>query len=216
MQHRQIVFTTLLPTNQYPPETIQPTVRSLHHPTPSAKSRLLPQRLRLFPTRSDMQRVMKFMGDCRHFVTDITGVQTQMLPMISPHLRSFDRYAPQCRFHQSAVMPIRSRHFNAKRNPVTVGQQAAFGADFFAIRRIVADFFPHPAVPSSSRRPLPATSRRFLFSCRIQSIRSSTIVETNPPRSIPEIASGRSSRNKFPSRRGLSIGSRCMRRREWR
>jgi len=216
MRHCQIVFATLFPANQYPAKTVQPAMSSLHHPTTCSKTNLFPQRLRLFTARTDMQRVMKFICDPHHFVADVSGIQAQMLSMITPHLRPFDRNAVQCRFHQTTVMPVRSRDLDAEWNAFTIGQQTTFSACFSAICRIITDFFPRRAVLSSSLHPSPATSREFLFYYRTQLARSSTIVETNPPWSIPETASGRSSRSKFPSRRGLSIGNRYERRTGWR
>ena len=107
MQHGQVVFRTFLPANQYPPKTVQPTMCPLNHPAAGPESGLITQGLGLFTTRPNMQRVLKLLGKCCHFVTDITCVQTQVLSMIRSHLRSFDRYAHQCRFHQAQVIALR-------------------------------------------------------------------------------------------------------------
>jgi len=216
MQHRQIVFTTLFPANQYPSEAVQPTMRSFYHPTSSSESGLLSQRLRLLTAWSNMQCVVKLIGDCRDLVAGITCIQTQVLAMVRPYLRTFYRDALQRRFHQLAVMAIRPGHFDAKRNAFTVGQKTAFGACFSAVGRISSDFFPRPAVLSSSLRPSPATSKQFLDSCRIPRARFSTIVETGLPGPTPETSNERSNRNKFPSRQGLSIGSRYEQQTKWR
>ena len=216
MQHCQIVFATLLPADQYPTKTVQPAMSSLHHSATGSESDLFSQHLRLLTTRTNMQRVMKLICNCRHFVAGIARIQTQMLSMIRSYLRPFDRDALQCRLDQPAVMAVRPRHFNAEWNAFTISQQTTFCACFSTVCRVITDFFPRQEVLSSSLRPLPAISRRFLFSYRTQSAQSPTIAETNPPRSIPETSSERSIRSKFRSHRGLSIGNQCERRTGWR
>jgi hypothetical protein len=56
MQQPQIVGRLLLPADQYPAETVHPTVRPLHHPPASLVARLPLDRLRLLPPRPQVQR----------------------------------------------------------------------------------------------------------------------------------------------------------------
>src|SRR5215212_5603733 len=216
MEHRQIVHRFLFPTDQDPPETVQPTVRPFHHPTPRLVARFPLDRLRFFPTAANVGGVAELEQQVPHFLVIIALIQAQSLRLLGGWFRTRDRDALQGRLRQFEVVAVRPVHDQAQRDATPVGEQAALHPPLRPIGGIGTGFFPRPRAPWSSPRPWPATPSRCRRVLRSLTSRLPTSGRRRRPRPTPGSGDGHYYWSRCRWRSGHSIGSQSAARREWR
>ena len=216
MNHRQVIFRFLFPSDQDAAKAIHPAMGSLHHPTTRLEAGLSFDRLRFLTACLDVGRITELLDQIAHRVIVITFVQAHPLRMASAGLGAFDRNTLQRRLDQLAVMPIGAVNRQANRYAAGFRQQTAINAFFGPIRGIGAGFFPRPAGLLSSRRPSTATTSRCLLIYRNLPKPIPTASKTPRPGSILETASGPCCWNTSPFRLTRSIGNRFAGRKRFR
>ncbi len=148
MKHGHVVVSLLLPTDQQTAETVQPGVRSLHHPTACAvmgNSLLL---VLLLPARFDGRRVAPEIDEPPNAGIVIPFVCTKMLLNLRQRVGTWHHHAVECRADQAHVMHIGAGHDHRQRYAVAIRKQASLRARFAPIGRVSSGFFPRRAVPS--------------------------------------------------------------------
>src|SRR5262245_29969359 len=119
-------------------------MRAFHHPATGFKTGFLLQRLGLFPPRTDMGREAKLRQQFPHFVIVIPFVQTHPLRGLGRWVGPLYGDAFNGLPSQLEIIPIRAIHGQTDGHAMAVGEDAAFGADFAAIRGVLAHLFPPP------------------------------------------------------------------------
>jgi len=208
MKKAKIILRFLLPSYQYAPETIHPTVRPLGHPATGLEANLTPDRLGFFTPRANMSGICKLFHQGSYLTRIIRLIQTHPLRFLRRRLRANHWNTLQRCFDHFAVMSIRPGDRQANRHTVGFRQQTVLNASFGPIRRIGTGFFPRPAELCSSRHPWTAKTNQFLSTRHTREAPSPRVSEKLRPASTPEIVNARCYSSKCPSRSAHSIDSR--------
>src|SRR5438093_9298987 len=79
MEHGQIVLDLFVPADQDTAKAVHPTVSPFDHPAPGLVADLSFERLCLFTSGSDVQRVAEDLAQFSNFIVIVALVQAQML-----------------------------------------------------------------------------------------------------------------------------------------
>ena len=208
MKKAKIILRFLLPSYQYAPETIHPTVRPLGHPTTGLEANLTLDRLGFFTRRANMSGISKLFHQGSYLTRIIRLIQTHALWFLRRRLRANHGNTLQRGFNHFAVVPVRPGNRQTNRDTVRFRQQTALNAPFGPIRRIGTGFFPRPAGLCSSRHPWTAKTSQSLSLRHTHEAPSPRVSEKRRLASIPEIVNARCYSNKYLSRSEHSIDSR--------
>lgn len=208
MKKAKIILRFLLPSYQYTPVTIHPTVRPLGHPATSLEANLTFDRLGFFTPRANMGGISKRFYQGSYLTRIIRLIQTHALRFLRRRLRANHRNTLQRCLHHFAIMPIRSGNHQANWHTVGFRQQTTLNASFGPIRRIGTGFFPRPAGLWSSRHPWTAKTSQSLSPRHTRQAPSPRVSERRRLVSIPESVNGRCYSNKYPLCSERSIDSR--------
>ena len=160
MKHGDVRIGSLLPSNQYPPKAIHPTVRPLHDPATGLVPRPFLDRLGLFSTGTNVRREPKLVDQLSGLGVVVPFVHGHVLGIGFGRLRTLDRDALNRGLDQLEVVPIGAVDREAERDTCPIRKQASLRPALRSIRWIGAGFFPLRAVPSSWPRPSTASSNR--------------------------------------------------------
>ena len=166
MKKGDVVGGRLVPTDQYPPEAVQPAVGAFHHPAPGFAAGRFLDGLSLFPTAADVRRAAKLVQGAAHLTKVVAPVSSTGPALIQAHtlggLRtgygSRHRQAVHRGPHQLQVVAVGSVHRQPHRNALGFGQQAALDPALTPIGRIGPGFSPRPGALWSAPRPGSASS----------------------------------------------------------
>ena len=208
MKKAKIILRFLLPSYQYTPETIHPTVSSLGDPATGFEANLMLDRLGFFTTRANMSGISKLFHQSSYLTGIISLIQTYALRLLLRRLRARHRDTLKRSLNHFAVMSIRPGNRQADRYTIGFSQQTSFNALFGPIRRVWAGFSPRQAGPCSSHRPWTAKTSQSLSTRHSSQEPSPRASEKLRLRSTPETASGLYCWNKSPFRSERSTDSR--------
>ena len=149
MQHREVGVGGLLPADQDASEAIHPAVGPLDDPAACAVKEAAAKLADLLSSSAQMKREAEQAGETPDEGEVVALVEAHALSSVRLGTRTSDRNAVHGVREELAVISIRGGDDQADRDPATVGQQAALGASFGAVRRIRAGFFPRRAEPWS-------------------------------------------------------------------
>ena len=110
MQKPEIVFWLLLPTDQYPPEPIHPTMAAFHHPPAGSAASLLFKLSRFLTTRADVGREAKGSQEITDFLVIVSCVQTHPLRMLGAGLGALHHQTLEGWPRQFHIRAIGTRH----------------------------------------------------------------------------------------------------------
>ena len=136
MQHSQVIIQSLLPADQEASKAVEPTVSALDHPSTRPVPRHHPFRYSLLSSADNLGGISPRCHKLPYFRVVVSFVQAQVLPLLWGRLRPWDHCGLHCRPQKLHVMPIGSIHCHRDRDPLTLGQQAAFGTTLAAVCRI--------------------------------------------------------------------------------
>ena len=218
MQKGDVVGGRLVPTDQYPPEAVQPTVSAFHHPAAGFEASFLLDGLGLFAPAADVRREAELVQGAAHLTKVVALIQAHTLGGLrtgygSRHWQTVHR-GP----HQLHVVAVGSVHCQSHRNTLSFGQQAALDPALTPVGGIGPGFSPRPGALWSVPHPCSASSSPDLAIRRSVPVPSAIVpgIPRRPP--IPGSANERWSRSRCPWRPTLSTGSRYAARRicHWR
>ena len=159
MDKGQIVADFLFPTDKKTPCAVRPGMAAFDDPaTGAAAGTTLDLNLAL---ARDVQNVSQTPRKRLRGLGAVAFIQTQMLPTPSDRLGPPHGHRPQRGMQQRDVMRVRASEGDADRHAAGVGHVRSFDAEFTAIGRVFAGFFPRPAVPWSWNRPTLANATQF-------------------------------------------------------
>src|SRR6266851_4931548 len=160
MQKPDIIFWLLLPTDQYPPEPIHPTMAAFHHPPAGSAASLLFELSRFLTARADVGREAKGIQKIADFLVIIACVQTHPLWMLGGGLGALDHHTLEGWPRQFHIRAIGARHCQSHGHAMPFVQQAAL----------------HPASATERSSRLSAAAKRPLDWRR----RSFTVASAHP------------------------------------
>jgi hypothetical protein len=138
----------------------------------------------------------------------VSFVETKMLSLASRWFGSPNGLAVEGALQKANVMRVGTTHLDAQGDTASVSKHRPFGAQFAAIGRVSAGFFPRPVAIWSSPRLDFATPTGCLSAHHIPTARPSTADETHPPLPILESNDAGYFRSRTPGV-PLSTGNRC-------
>lgn len=209
MKHGQIVFWTLLPTDQNPAEPVHPAMGSLDDPPARCESGLALDSLSFLAAGADVRSVSKLPHQAPDLSIVIPFIQAKPLRYLPGRSGTSYRNAFQGWLHQPHVVPVRALDRQSDGNPGSLTQQASLNAVFGSVRRIWPGFFPRPMAPSSSRHPSTARPSRCPSTHRTRSARSPRVSQRPRPCTTVETADGPWNCCKFRSRSTRSTDILC-------
>ena len=138
MEESQVVARFLFPAHEKTARTVEPGMRSLHHPSPCAITRNNGFLSLFLPTTADMFQIAACSHQKTHERIVIASIQTQMLRVLLAGCRTSDDDPIHRGTKQLAVVSVGSINEDRQRNARSISQQAAFGPGLGAIGGIGA------------------------------------------------------------------------------
>lgn len=139
MEHRQIGFGQLLPTDKDSTESVHPAVGSFDHPTTCPEARFGSEALSFFPASSDVGREAKFFSQLANFGEVVALVHADPATIHGDRPGDLDGfYGLPDQFEVIAVGTVND-HSNG--NSLCFGQEATFDTLLAPVRRISTRFF---------------------------------------------------------------------------
>jgi hypothetical protein len=214
MEHSQIIYRFLFPTDENPAEAIDPGGDALDHP--ASRTTAVGAFGDLFLTaRLDMRSVTASAG----FPADSVGVKTlvaaQMLRTPRGGAGTADRDTVERGVKEFLVMHICAGNCHAQGHAPAIGQHRSLHAQFASIRGVFPGFFPRPREPWLSIRRDFATSTECREGGRTVVADTSTIGGRRPAAPIPGSSDAMNCRSRIPVAR-LSIDNLYAKRRKYR
>jgi len=206
MQERFVVDGFLFPPHQNATVPVEPRRNSLHDPTtwPLTASLLFDV---LVKTGSDVRLIPTALEPSAVGVAVVAKIGAEVLTVIRP-FGPLDGNAIECSEKKFLVVRIGAADSQPQRHPATIAKNRTLNAEFAAIGRVFAGFFPRPAVPWWRNRRCFANSNRCDTVGRTASTSAATLDRTLPVRSILENSDGPCCLLRTRTA-GPSIGNRC-------
>lgn len=123
-------------------------MRPFDHPSPRLFAGVPLQFLGFFPSWSDMEREAEFLRKILNFLSNVGGIQAEVLLLPYPRFWAVNLDALDCRAGQLAVVPVGAVNGDAERNALLVGEHAALGTTLCPVDGTRPCFFFLPAVLS--------------------------------------------------------------------
>src|SRR5215203_4755001 len=208
MQEGQVVRDLLLPADQKAPRAIEPRMGAFDFPATRLTTAM--RGLGSFvDLAGDVRRVAPLTNLAIDRLACVSFVETEILRCLRSWLRALDGDSIQGFGDKLLVRHIGAIDGDGQGDATAIDQCRALHAQFAAIGRVFAGFFPHPAAIWSSPRPYFATSSRSPSTRRTRPKRIPTTPGTRPIQ--PTLGSSRESR--CPTRTAWaspSIGNRWL------
>ena len=153
MQHCNVSICSFLPSYQYPPKSVHPTVGAFHHPSSRFKPSFFFDGLGFFAPGADVCCETKHPHQLPRFIVVVALVHTHTLLLSLGRLRAFDRDALDRLLNQLEVVSIGAVDREADRDALGFGEQTSLRPFLCTIRWIGTGFFPLQAAPWSKHRP---------------------------------------------------------------
>src|SRR5579885_152963 len=136
-------------------------MRPLHDPSTCFETGYSLDRLRFLPAWAHVRRKAKLFQNRIDLVIVITCIQAHPLRMLYRWLWPLDHQTLESLARQFHIMPVGPFHHQAKRDAMSLRQQAALDAGLAPVGGIAPGFFPRPEVPWSAPRPSRASPIRY-------------------------------------------------------
>src|SRR2546428_8747248 len=215
MQKTQIVTHLLVPADQYPSEAIHPTMGAFDDPPSRLETCLVLERLRLFSSCPDVGGEAKLVQEVSDFVIVIALIQAQPLRRVGSRVWALCSDTLNGLARHLKVIAVRPVHCEADGHAMAVGEHAALGARFPAIRRILAHLFPPREALWSSPRPSPAMPSQSLAGRHMPSAPFPISLRRRPPPPTLGSGDGPNSWSRYRWRSAHSTGILSGARKKW-
>lgn len=188
MDERQMICGLLFPADQQSAGAVRPAVGSLDDPTASTLTAATCAVF--FAARTHMRSIVKAANHLLHRFAIVPFVQAQMLRAPPSGARARCGDGGQSGREKFLIVNIRAIDHDGQRHAASVGEHRPLNAEFAAIRRVFAGFFPRRAATWPSTHQRFATATRCRTCHRIPAGRASIAARRRPLRPILENSDG--------------------------
>ena len=146
MEHGEVVFTFLFPSDEQPAEAVEPAVGALDHPAAGLDA-VFALGGGLLAAASDVGGKTQLVKEDAHGVGIVGLVHAHPLGPILGGIGPFDGNAGEGRLDQGHIVPVGAGDGNAEGQAGGLGHQAAVDTLLVSIGWISTGFFPPPRAP---------------------------------------------------------------------